>query len=86
MLCGPFSVYFYEDNSWQISKICSDGDTCSIEQRLVKDIFKIQVLSMIRKIKVIKNRFHVFFEAYEQPLPIFTAENRYTPCLVMYKP
>ena len=86
MLYGPFSVYFYEDNSWQISKIPSDGDTCSIEQRLVKDIFKIQILSMIRKIKVIKNRVHVFFVPYEQPLPIFTAENRYTPCLVMYNP
>ena len=80
MLCGPFSVYFYEDNSWQISKIRSDGcDTSSIEQRLVKDVFKIQVLSMIRKIKVIKNRFHVLFVPYEQPLPICTAENRYTP-------
>ena len=83
MLCGPFSVYFYEDNSWQISKI---RDTCTIEQRLVKDVFKIQVLSMIRKLKVIKNRAHVFFVPYEQPLPIFTAENRYTPCLVMYNP
>ena len=79
MQCGPFSVYFYEDNSWQISKIRSDGVTCSIKQLLVKDMFKIQVLSMIRKIKVIKNRVHVFFVPYEQPLPICTAENRYTP-------
>ena len=79
MLCGPFSVYSYEDNSWQISKIRSDGVTCSIKQLLVKDMFKIQVLSMIRKIKVIKNRVHVFFVPYEQRLPICTAENRYTP-------